>query len=107
MGDPQRPADPARASAGPHLPADFVHQAASSGAGDLRREQAARLALSEAGDSLSAGVRDDAGEHLSEAGAEVPGVSEMPSIRERQNALSPGSPHLIQGFKFAFRFCGS
>jgi len=59
-----------------------LHPAASSGAGDLRREQAARLALSEAGDSLSAGARNDAGEHVPEAGAEVPGVPEMPGIGE-------------------------
>ena len=48
----------------------------------MRGEQEKGLALSEAGDALSQGTRDDAGEHVSEAWAEISGVSEMPGIVE-------------------------
>lgn len=56
------------------------------------------MALSETGESLSAGARDDAGEYLPKAGAEIPGVPEMPGIGEREDALSFGEYSLDQRF---------
>ena len=50
----------------------------------MRRKEEESLALPEAGDALSQGTRDDAGEHLPEAWAEVSGVSEMPGIVARR-----------------------
>jgi hypothetical protein len=44
-------------------------------------EQAPRLAVSEARESLSEGPCDDAGEHLPKAWAEVPEVSEVSGLR--------------------------
>jgi len=46
----------------------------------LAGKQTARLALSKAGDALSEGTRDDAGEHVPEAGAKIPGMPEMPKV---------------------------
>jgi hypothetical protein len=63
---------PPGATAGPHLPEYVVHPAAPFGAGDLRREQAARLAVSKPGVSLSGRSCDDAGEHVPAAWTEIP-----------------------------------
>ena len=45
------------------------------------------MAVSEAGESLSCGPCDDAGEHVPEAWAEIPGVSEV--SRERLTMAAP------------------
>jgi len=67
-----------------------MHQSVSPRAGDPWRKQEESPVVSEAGDALSKWPRHDAGEHVPEAWAKVPGMSEMPGIVEGENAPSLG-----------------
>jgi hypothetical protein len=59
------------------LPVDELRAAGSPRARDLRREQTARLAVSEKGDALPEGARDDAGEYLPETWKKDARLQEM------------------------------
>jgi hypothetical protein len=67
LGVPQRPADPTRVPAGPHVPTNELHQPVSPRTRDLWGKQEESLTVPKAGDPLLEGPRDDAGEHLPQA----------------------------------------